>query len=79
MFYINEILLKDGDINRLSEDEQDSVNTVLNTYGDMEPYDLRELSHSEAPWKIARGLLDKDVSCSNIITKESMGEFYGSL
>lgn len=68
-----------GTPENLTEDEKDSVNVVLRDYGDMEPYDLRELSHSEAPWKDARNGLPEGAKCRNIISKESMGEYYGSL
>lgn len=68
-----------GALENLTEDEKDSVNIVLRDYGDMEPYDLRELSHSEAPWKDARNGLPEGAKCKNVITKESMGEYYGSL
>ena len=40
---------------------------------------LRELSHSEAPWKDARNGLPDGAKCRTVITKESMGEYYGSL
>lgn len=68
-----------GTSENLTDDEKDSVNVVLRDYGDMEPYDLRELSHSEAPWKDARNGLPEGVKCKTVITKESMGEYYGGL
>lgn len=39
----------EGNIDNLSDDEKDSVDVVLNDYGDIEPYDLRTLTHSESP------------------------------
>lgn len=71
-------LLK-GDPCHLTDDETDSINVVLRDYGDMEPYALRELSHKEAPWKDARNGLPEGEKCRNVIRKESMGEYYGSL
>lgn len=68
-----------GTPENLTEDEKDSVNVVIRDYGDMAPYDLRELSHSEAPWKDARNGLPDGAKCRTVITKESMGEYYGSL
>ena len=68
-----------GDPNVLDADEKDSVDVVLKDYGDRAPYDLREQSHFEEPWKIARGDLPEDSPCQNVITLESMGEYYGSL
>ena len=45
----------------------------------MEPYDLRELTHKEAPWEEARDGLPEGAKCRTVIKKESMGEYYGSL
>lgn len=45
----------------------------------MEPYQLREQTHGEAPWKNARGNCKEGEYCNAVITKESMGEYYGSL
>lgn len=78
-FSVEESDIKEGDMSVLTEDEKDSINIVLRDYGDMEPYDLRELTHSEAPWKIARGDLPDMANCSTVISKDSMGEYYGSL
>lgn len=71
--------LKHGDSSKLSEDEKDTINVVLKSYGGADPYALREQTHSETPWKNARGNLPPDAKCTTIITKESMGEYYGSL
>lgn len=69
----------DGNPNKLSSDEKDTINIVLRDYGKLEPYDLRALSHSEDPWKNARGdCLDGDY-CDKIISKDSIGAYYGSL
>ena len=77
LFMIHEIPI--GDINSLSDDEKDSVNVVLRGYGDKEPYELVELTHHEKPWLLARNGLPEGAKCSNEITLESMGEYYGSL
>ena len=68
-----------GDPSQLSADEIDTIDRVLSHYGSMEPYELREQSHSETPWIDARGGLPDGDPCSVVISKESMGEYYGSL
>lgn len=73
----NEILC--GNSDNLTEEQKGDIDIVLHDYGNMEPYDLRELSHSEVPWKDARGNLPEGVKCNVIITKDSMGLYYGSL
>lgn len=68
-----------GDSSNLGSDQKETIDVVLADYGSMEPYALRELSHSEAPWKNARCGVPDGMPCSNVITKDSMGEYYGGL
>lgn len=68
-----------GDSSLLTLDEKDSIDIVLEDYGNRTPYDLREQSHSEAPWLKARGDLPSDANSENVISLESMGEYYGDL
>lgn len=68
-----------GKPDELTEDERDTIDTVLAHYGTWEPYKLREQTHSEEPWKRARHGLPADASCNTVITKDSMGVYYGAL
>ena len=68
-----------GDPDSMTADEKDSVDVVLRDYGDRTPYELREQTHFEEPWKKARAGLPEDVNCQNVISLESMGEYYGGL
>ena len=61
------------------DNETESIDIVLNSYGDKETYDLCELTHSESPWKDARAGLPEGVSSQNEITLDSMAVYYGSL
>lgn len=76
-------IVKPEDINgnpdALTDDEKESIDIVIRDYGYMQPYELRELTHKEAPWKNARGNLPEEATCNNVITPESMGLYYGSL
>ena len=78
-FSIDESSLKKGNADELTPDEKETVDVVLNTYGDWDPYALREQTHHEPPWKDARGNLPEGASCNTVITKDSMGAYYGSL
>ena len=69
----------DSDVDALSADEKDTIDTVLRAYGDMEPYQLRAQTHAESPWKDARHGLGEFEPGNTVITKESMGLYYGSL
>lgn len=65
----------------LSATERETIDKVLEFYGDKEGHWLSELTHLERPWKDARqkaNALPGD-SCSEIITKESMADYYAGL
>ena len=78
-FMIDANELSQGDSSKLNADEIESVNTVLQEYGNLEPYYLSELTHIESPWIKARGNLPKDANSEEVIPLESMGAYYGSL
>ncbi len=59
--------------------ETDTMDSVLNHYGDKSPEWLSQLTHMEYPWKAARGDTPLGEPCHNIITKESMMDYYGGL
>lgn len=68
-----------GDPNALTLSEQETVDRVLEFYGDKDPQWLSDLTHLEFPWREARtGLADGERG-SSIIGKDAMAEYYGSL
>ena len=71
--------LNAGDSKNLTNNEIENINVVLEDYGDKTPMWLREQTHIETPWKSARGDTPDNVRSENIITKDSMGAYYGSL
>ena len=66
-------------IDIFSASQIETIDTVLETYGDKPPFWLRESTHQEKPWINARGDCPDGELCSAIITKDSMAEYYGSL
>lgn len=78
-FIVDESLFDDrADVN-FSQDELETMDAVLDYYGDKDPQWLSELTHKERPWKEARGGCAPGAYCDNIISKESMQEYYGGL
>ena len=71
--------VKTGDINILSKENKETIDMVLEHYGDKNAQWLSTLTHMEDPWKEARKGLPDGAPCSDIITKESMAMYYGSL
>lgn len=78
-FVVDSSFLSDIPDYDFESDAIETMDSVLEFYGDKEPQWLSELSHKEAPWKEARVGIPIGVSCSNIITKDSMQQYYGGL
>ena len=63
----------------LSNKQKMNIDSVLETYGDKDPQWLSTLTHLEKPWNEARNGIPDGYNCVNVITKESMKSYYGSL
>lgn len=68
-----------GGLNNLTEDQKDTIDHVLKHYAPHNAQWLSQLTHMEAPWKDARVDVPAGVGCDNVISKESMANYYGSL
>ena len=63
----------------LTEAEQETVDAVLEYYGDKPSQWLSDLAHEERPWKDARQKLPPAERGDEKITHAAMAEYYGSL
>lgn len=68
-----------GDSEKLTAEQKDTVDVVLEHYAPHDAQWLSQLTHMEAPWKTARSGLPDNANSSEVITKESMGMYYGGL
>lgn len=68
-----------GSKNNLLGLEKEDVDIVINYYKDYTPAELSAATHSEAPWRDARGNLPAGAICTNVITKDSMRDYYSGL
>ena len=69
----------DGDSRKLDENQKDTVNVILEHYGDKSGQWLSDLTHSEKPWICARRGIPPFERGNREITLESMAEFYSVL
>ena len=53
-----------------------TITAVLDFYGNKEPFYLSELTHKERPWREARGNAPMGAICTDVISKESMQDYY---
>ena len=68
-----------GDPDALDDLAKETVDAVIEAYGDKHPQWLSDLTHEEEPWLAARGNTPDGARCSNEITHAAMAEYYGSL
>jgi uncharacterized phage-associated protein len=69
----------DGDPDKLSKAQRETVDSVLKYYGDKPAQWLSDLTHLEAPWQLARTGVSEGAPSDAEISLESMNEFYSSL
>jgi len=69
-------ILKEVDEPKFSEEIKQFLDEVTDVYFRIDAYELEQMARSEAPWIEARGDLPTDASCNEIISKESMREYF---
>lgn len=68
-----------GSPEMLTPVQRETIDVILDSYGNLSASQLSLLTHSEDPWKIARnGIADLEPS-SEVITKTSMAEYYSQV
>ena len=65
-----------GNVAELDEDVRNVLTQVLEAYGNVSAKTLEHLTHQDCPWKEARGTLSPEARCSNIISKQSIREYF---
>ncbi|TWT90834.1 hypothetical protein Mal64_12310 [Pseudobythopirellula maris] len=68
-----------GDHRNLTDEERETIDAVLNHYGDKPSQWLSDLTHMEEPWRNARIGVAPGERSKNEITRAAMAEYYGSL
>ncbi|HIF5692800.1 TPA: Panacea domain-containing protein [Vibrio parahaemolyticus] len=79
LFKVNADTFSQGNKEELTEDQVETIDKVLEFYGDKSAQWLSNLTHKESPWKDARGTLEAMASSNEVITKGSMEEYYAAL
>lgn len=68
-----------GEIENLSENQKETIDSVCDYYCKMNAQQLSDLTHHEQPWILAREGLSNGERGNKEITISSMAEYYGSL
>jgi uncharacterized phage-associated protein len=69
----------EGDATKLSLEEEETIDAILQHYGPRSSQWLSELTHKEQPWVEARGDLAPGERGNSVISHAAMAEYYGSL
>lgn len=79
LFRVDARLFSDIEPYRFSDEQRDTIDIVLNDYGDKSPQWLSDLTHMEDPWRNARkGMSDRQRG-NTVIPKQDLAEYYGSI
>lgn len=62
-----------------TKEQIETMDSVLDFYGDKDSHWLSELTHKEAPWRNARKGIAPGEPSEIVISKESIQEYYGGL
>jgi uncharacterized phage-associated protein len=68
-----------GNPNRIDKDGAETIDVVLDHYGDKSSQWLSDLTHREDPWILARNGLNDGERGSAEITHGAMADYYGNL
>jgi uncharacterized phage-associated protein len=71
--------IKKGDPASLTETQRETIDSVLDFYGDKSSQWLSDLTHQEAPWRDARNGVPIGEPSNAVITHAALAEYYGSL
>jgi len=72
-------VLDKGNTDNLESEEKETIDAVLQAYGNKPAQWLSDLTHMEKPWNEAREGIPIGQNCENEITPASLAEYYGSL
>lgn len=65
-----------GEPGVLTDDERESIDVILERYGRMKPYELRDAVGEEAPWTEARKNVDPDNPTGPVIRKKAIFDYF---
>lgn len=66
-------------VGALDQDEEEHLDRVLDAYAQFTPQQLVDMTHSEAPWREARGSLPVLARSNNVVSLQTMARFYRDL
>jgi uncharacterized phage-associated protein len=78
-FTVSPSEFKRGDTTKLTKEQAETIDRVLDAYGKLSSQELSDLTHREDPWKEARRGLPATIRSNVEITHAAMAEYYEGL
>ncbi len=72
-------IIPGGNSASLTKEQKETVDVIIRDYGDKSSQWLVDLTHLEDPWKDARGSCRPGERCVNVITLDSMANYYSGI
>ncbi len=69
----------EGDPEALKPDQKETIDAVLEGYGDLTGQQLSDKTHAERPWIEARGNLAPGLFSNQVVNLDAMQDYFGGL
>lgn len=79
MFKVSESLFSEADISNLTDSQKETIDKVLEFYGDFTAQQLSDINHQETPWIEARGNLSPMERSTEVIPTDKIAEYYSGI
>lgn len=68
-----------GSCENLTDRQTETIDAVLDAYSGFTGAELSEMTHKDSPWQEARQGVPTMAYCDNVISTDSMAEFYSAI
>lgn len=79
MFKVTADIVENADSENFTPSQIETIEKVIEFYGDYTAQQLSDINHQETPWLDARGDLPPTARCTEVITSAAMSEYYSGV
>ncbi len=79
LFKVTSNFFADANTANIQQHHKDTIDKVLEFYGNFTAQQLSDINHQESPWIDARDDLPPEARCANVITIAAMAEYYSGV
>jgi uncharacterized phage-associated protein len=79
LFKVSKSLFSEANVNNLTDPQKETIDKVLEFYGDFTAQQLSDINHQETPWLEARGDLPPMERSTQVIPTDKIAEYYSGI